>query len=107
MSYEILLPSGRFHKFDLFKKYGTLYGLLKNLLTKKTIIDRANADQISFIIDLMHGYDGSKLTDAEVIKDECYFYNVFLRKAKRVFLDTKKNPKREIKSFFPPKCVLY
>ena len=94
-SYEILLPNGRFHKFDLFKKYGTLYGLLKNLLTKKTIIGSANADQISFITDLMHGYDESKLTDVEVIKDEFYFYNAFLTKAKRVFLDTKKYPKKE------------
>ena len=103
-SYEILLPNGRFHKFDLFKKYGTLYGLLKNLLTKKTIIGSANADQISFITDLMHGYDESKLTDVEVIKDEFYFYNAFLTKAKRVFLDTKKYPKKE---FFPPKFKEY
>ena len=27
--YKILLPDGRFHEFDFFKKYGTLYNLLE------------------------------------------------------------------------------
>ena len=36
-----------------FKKYGTLHSLLKDLVTRKMTINSANADQISFIIDLM------------------------------------------------------
>ena len=73
LSYKTLLPDGRFHEFDFFQKYGTLYSLLENLLTKKTKLNNANIDQISFIIDLMHGYDESKLIDIETIKDESFF----------------------------------
>ena len=32
-------------------------------------INIANADQISFIIDLIHKYEESKLTDTETIKN--------------------------------------
>ena len=46
----------------------------------------------------MYGYDESKLTDIEAIKNE-FFYNTVLTKAKTVFLDTKKT-KKGIKSFF-------
>ena len=34
-----------------------LYNLLANLLTSKITQNNANADQISFIINLMNGYD--------------------------------------------------
>ena len=44
----------------------------------------------------MRGNDESKLIDTETIRDKSYFYN-----AERLFLDTKKNPKKGIKSFFP------
>ena len=68
---------------------------MESLLTRKTIVSSANADQISFIIDLMHGYDRSKLTDRETIMDESYFpnnpRNVLPIKAQRIFPDTKKN----------------
>ena len=50
----------------------------------------------------MHEYDESKLTDIVVIKNE-FFYNIVLTKAKKVFLDTKQNPKNGIKSFLPKK----
>ena len=50
----------------------------------------------------MHGYDKSKLTDMEAIKN-AFFYNDVFKKAKKVFLDTKKISKRRIKCFFPPK----
>ena len=36
------------------------------------------------------GYNESKLIDIKAIKDE-FFYNTVLTKAKKVFLDTKKN----------------
>ena len=50
LSYKILLLNDVFHKFNFFKKYGTLHSLLKDLVTRKMTINSANADQISFII---------------------------------------------------------
>ena len=100
--YKILLSDGRLHEFIFFKKYDTLYSLLEDLVTKKMTVNSANAAQISFIIDLMHGYDESKLVDIKAVKNE-FFYNTVLTKAKKVFLDAKENPKKRIKSFFPPK----
>ena len=79
-------------------KYGTLYSLLENLVTKKITISSAYADQICFITDLMRGYYKSKLIDIEVIKNEL-FYNTVLTKAKNVFLDTKKRSKDRDKEF--------
>ena len=102
LSYRILLYDGEFREFDFFKKYGTLYSLLENLVTKKITINSANAGQIYFIIDLMHGYNKSKLVDTEAIKNDL-FYDTVLTKAKKVFLDTKKNTRRGTKSFFPQK----
>ena len=98
-SYKILLPDGKFHEFIFFKKYGTLFSLLEDLVTSKMAVNSANANQISFIINLMYGYDESKLTDIEAIKNE-FFDNTVLTKAKTVFLDTKETTKG-IKSFFP------
>ena len=87
LSCRILLSDGKFHEFNFFKKYGNLYDLLQNLVTKKTTVNSANANQISFIINLMNGYNGSKLIDIKAIKDQ-FFYNTVLTKAKKVFLDT-------------------
>ena len=98
MCYRILLLNGTLHEFNVFKNYGTLYSLLKNLVTRKMTINSANADQISFIINLMYGYDESKLTDIEVIKNE-FFYNTVLIKARKFFLDTKKKLKKKKVSF--------
>ena len=58
---KILLLNGVFHEFSFFKKYGTLYSLFKDLVTRKMTINSANDDQISFIIDVMHGYYEEKL----------------------------------------------
>ena len=55
--YKTLLVDGTFQEIIFLKKYGTLYSLLENLLSKKTTVDSANADQISFIINLIHGYN--------------------------------------------------
>ena len=44
-------------KLFFLKKYGTLYSFLEDLVIRKMIVDNANADQISFIINLMHGYN--------------------------------------------------
>ena len=50
----------------------------------------------------MHGYDERKLYGIKELKSE-FFHNTILTKANDVFLNTKKNPKKEIKSFFPKK----
>ena len=63
--------------------------MLENLETRKTTVNSTNADQVSFIINLMNGYNESKLIHVKAIKDE-FFYNTVLTKAKTVFLDTKK-----------------
>ena len=78
--------------------------MLENLVTKKMTIDSANADQISLIINLMDGYNKSKLTDTEAIKNE-FFYNAVLTKSKRVFLDTKKVEKKGIRNFLFRECI--
>ena len=44
--------SNSFHIIKFLKKYGTLYGLLHDLLTRKITVDDANADQMSFIVTL-------------------------------------------------------
>ena len=72
--------------------------MLENVVTKKMTIDSANADQISLIINLMDGYNKSKLTDTEAIKNE-FFYNAVLTKSEKVFLDTKKVEKKGIRNF--------
>ena len=102
----MLLSDLKFHKFIFFKIYGTLYDLLENLITKKTTVKSANADQICFIINLMNGYDETKLIDVKAIKNE-FFYNTVSRKAKKVLLDTKKNSKKGIRSFLPDKFREY
>ena len=94
LSYRNLLFEGKFHEFYFFKKCGTLYDLLENLVTNRTTVNSGNADQISFIVNLMNGYNESKLIDIKSIKDE-FLYNTVLTKAKKFFSDTKKNLKKE------------
>ena len=57
LSNKILLSDGTFHEISLLKKHGSLYSLLENLVTRKTTINGANADQVSFIINIMHEYN--------------------------------------------------
>ena len=95
LSDRILLSDGKFHEFHSFKKYGTLYELLEILVTKKTTVNSVNADQISFIINPINGYNGSKLIDIKAISYD-FFYNTVLTKAKKVFLDTKTSSKKGI-----------
>ena len=51
----------RFHEIDFLENFGTLYDLLKNLVTNKISMDIANSDQIHCIINLMTGYDKNDL----------------------------------------------
>ena len=85
LSYEFLLSDGKSHIFDFLKKYGTLYSLLENLLTKKTTVESANIEEVSFVTDLMHGYDESKLIDTTTIKDKSYFHNALLKNQTEFF----------------------
>ena len=54
LSYKNLLLNSVFHEFNFFKKYCTLYSLLKDLVTRKMTINSGNPDQISFVIDPAH-----------------------------------------------------
>ena len=46
LSYRILLSSGKFHEFNFYKKYGTLYDFLENVVTKKTTVNSANTEYL-------------------------------------------------------------
>ena len=70
----------------------------ENLVTKKMTVNNANADQICFIVNLMSGYNESKLTDIKAVKG----VNTVFTKAKKNFLDTKTNLK---KGKFPSKQI--
>ena len=74
--------------------------MLENLVTKRTTVNSADGDQISFLIKLMNGYNESELIDIKAIKDE-FFYSTVLTKAKKIFLDTKKNSKKMDQKFSP------
>ena len=65
LSYKILFPDSTVHITDFLEKYDTLFSLLEGLTTRKMTVNNANADQISFIINLMHGYDDWRFTDLE------------------------------------------
>ena len=53
----------KFHAIDFLKIFGTLYDLLKDWVTKKIYTDNAKVNQLSFIINLMHGYNKDDLFD--------------------------------------------
>ena len=69
---------------NFLKKYDTLFSLLESLVTRKMSVDSANADQISYIINSMHGYSDEKYYDTEKVKSE-FFHNTTLTKAKKKF----------------------
>ena len=74
LSYKIFLLKGTFHEISFLKKYGSLYSLLENLVTRKTDVNNANADQISFIINQMHGCKDQNLVDKKTMGTE-FFHN--------------------------------
>ena len=94
MSYKIYFgekDSNRFYAIDFLKKYSMLYDVLDNLFTSKITIDNVNADQITFIIDLIHGYEkndlfsekrriGVKKKGKSWKKDALTKTNIFLKK---------------------------
>ena len=98
ISHRILLSNRKFHEFNFLKKCGTLYYLLENLVAKKATVNCANADQISFIINLINGYNESKFIDIKATKDE-FFYDTVLTKNKKSFLRNSKKFKKRNKKF--------
>ena len=62
-------------------------------------VSNANADQISFTINLMHEYDDWRLYGLRESKSE-FLYSTILKSAKNIFLDAKNNPRKGMKSFF-------
>ena len=52
LSYKTYFPDSTFHIINFLKKYGTLSSLLEGLVTRKVTVNNANADQISFIINI-------------------------------------------------------
>ena len=87
------------------KSYGTLYNLLDNLLTSKITTSDADADQISFIISLMHGYNKNDLFDERtdiIVKKGKYWKNKTLTKASKII---KKKSKKRNKKFLPKKLL--
>ena len=61
----------RSHEINLLKKFGTLYGLLKNLLTSKINTTNPNIDLTGFIAHLLMGYyiKDFSLKETEVSKE--------------------------------------
>ena len=47
----------KFHEISFLKEYGTLYSLLEDLVIRKTTVNSADTNQISFLINLMHEYN--------------------------------------------------
>ena len=90
MTYRILFNEEdrvKTHEIDVLKKYGTLYDLLENLVTNKININKANADQLHLIINLMQGYSfGKEIIDK---KKSDSWDNKALDKAKRILYSSK------------------
>ena len=89
LSCRILLLDGKFNITNFLKKYGTLSSLLEDLVTRKMTVNSVNADQISFIINLMHGYNEGEFFDIKALVSK-FLYNTVLTKANNFFLDIKK-----------------
>ena len=70
--------------------------MLKDLVTRKMTVNSANSDQISFIINPMHGYnDWDFNKKAQIDLEKGRSHNIVLGRAKDIFLDTKKIQREE------------
>ena len=99
-----MLLYSKFYEISFLKKYGTFFSLLEDLVTRKVTVNSVNADQMFLIINLMHIYndwDFDKKTQIDLERGRSH--SIVLAKANDVFLDTKQNLKKGIKSFFPKK----
>ena len=91
-----------FQKRSFLKRYGTLYGLLEDLITRKVNIDNANVDLLNIIINSLHGYNKNDLFDKKIqIKKSNSLKNEPLKKTRIIFYNAKMNPEKRIKIFFP------
>ena len=102
---------GTFHEISFLKKYGSLYSLLKNLVTRKTTVNSGNIDKIFFIINVMHGYNDSNFDNkTKTDLESGRFQSIVLARANDAFLDTKKIQKekrKKKKSFSATKLTKY
>ena len=75
-----------FQKRSFLKRYGTLYGLLEDLTTRKVNIDNANVDLLNIIINSLHGYNKNDLFDKKIqIKKSSSLKNEPLNKTRIIF----------------------
>ena len=91
------------HEINFLKKFGTLYGLLINLLTSKTNRTNTSIDQIAFTAYLLMGYYDKKLfiEKAEVSKTKSGFWqSKAFSMEKIIYNSSRKIPLRSIKFFF-------
>ena len=51
-----IVYNARSHEIKFLRRFGTLYGLLKSLVTSKINITNANIDHVAFIAYLLMGY---------------------------------------------------
>ena len=92
----------RSQKTDFSEKFGTLYDLLKNLLTNKIRIENAIADQLYFIINLTDVYDKNDLVPTKIKthkKNSDFGEDKAFIKANKIFGNAKQKRKRGIKFF--------
>ena len=88
--------------------------MFEDLITSKINIDNdINADQLQLIIDLMTGYDKNYLFSEKIkismMKKSKSWGSEVLNVAKRILCNSKQNPRKGLKSFFPnefSKCIL-
>ena len=93
----------RSHEVNFLNKFGALYELVNHLVTNKININNAYIDQIHLVSNLMRWYDKDNLfarMKISVIKSKS-LENEFLKKAQIIFYDSKNNPTKGVKSFFP------
>ena len=72
LPYKILFPNSTFYIINILEKYGTIFSLMESLVTRKMSVDNANADQISFIVNSMHGYSDEKLYGTKKVKSKFF-----------------------------------
>ena len=72
--------------------------MLERLITTEITINSANADQIFFIINLMHGYDELDMLykdSRKITNNGEFFHSAALTKANKIFKASRANEKNK------------
>ena len=85
LSHKMLFPDSTFHIINFLNKYNTHSSLMEGLVTRKMTVNSTKVDQMSFIINLMNGYDEGKMYGIKELKRN-FFHNTILTKANDIFL---------------------